>query len=357
LAHCFFVVQSLLAIRRCSQLLDDRFRGICVISVESTSTAANAVDLTSCDREQIQHINSIQPIGFLLALSLDWQVSHASANIEDFLGVPVDALRGAHLRDLIRADAIHAIRNRLSILNGADGVERSFGMQLQDDGPLYDLAIYRSQDLIIVEAEPNIACGDLNAGAMVRSMLVRIKGQASLMPEAARLMQALTGFDRVMIYRFHPDGSGEVIAERVRGGLEPFLGLRYPAGDIPRQARALLVRNPVRILVDVDAAPVALVPLYDTPAVPLDLSMSTLRAHSAMHIEFLTNMGVGATMTVGADLVSSPDPTACKLRTAHVGRIVRRDPVVDDRKARACRCRRLRGAHAAPPPATDRRGG
>ncbi|RZL84824.1 MAG: GAF domain-containing protein [Sphingomonas sp.] len=271
--------------------------------LEIVSEAPSATELSSCDREQIQRINSVQSFGFLLALSGDWKISHASANVEDFLGRPVETLRDARLQDVVCSDAVHAIRNRLSVLVGPDGVERGFGIQLQDNGPRYDLAIHRSNELIVIEAEPSAAPTDLNAGAMVRSMVARMKGRADFLAEAARLMQALTGFDRTMIYRFHPDGSGEVIAERARSGLEPFLGLRYPASDIPKQARALLVRNPVRILVEVGAKPSPVVALgrsaLDHSAVdPIDLSMSTLRAHSAMHIEFLENMGVGATMTV-----------------------------------------------------------
>ncbi|WP_419815363.1 HWE histidine kinase domain-containing protein [Glacieibacterium sp.] len=266
--------------------------------IEPDLQGSYTVDMTSCDREPIHHISAIQPIGFLIALSSEWRVARVSANIVDFLGLPIKALLGASLRDVFHAEAIHLIRNRLSLLNGADAVERSFAVQLQDGGPSYDLAIHQTGGLIIIEAEPNVPTGDLNAGAMLRSMLARTKGQASLVREAARLMQALTGFDRVMIYRFHPDGSGEVIAERVRTGLEPFLGLRYPAEDIPQQARALLLRNPVRVLVDVGAVPSPLVPASDGFNQPLDLSMSTLRAHSTMHIEYLQNMGVAATMTV-----------------------------------------------------------
>lgn len=257
-----------------------------------------SVDLTSCDREPIHHIGSVQPIGFLLALTSDWRISRMSANSADFLGLPIKQLLSAPLRDVFQPAAVHTIRNQLALLNSPDAVERSFCVQLQNNGPNYDLAIHKSGELIIIEAEPSVPAGDLNAGAMVRSMLGRMNGQANPMIEAARLMQALTGFDRVMIYRFHPDGSGEVIAERVRSGLEPFLGLRYPAEDIPRQARALLVRNPVRILVDVDAEPSPLVPSHDGFNIPLDLSMSTLRAHSTMCIKFLQNMGVGATLTV-----------------------------------------------------------
>ena len=256
------------------------------------------VDLTSCDREPIHHINAVQPIGFLMALSSDWRIKRVSANIADFVGRPVKALLGIHWRDVFQPAAIHTIRNGLLLLNGPDAVERIFAIQLQEDGACYDLAIYSTGELIIVEGEPSIPAAGLNAGAMVRSMLARTKGPLGLMREAARLVQALTGFDRVMIYRFHPDGSGEVIAERVRGGIESFLGLRYPAADIPQQARALLVRNPVRMLADVGAAPSPLVPPSDGFDDPLDLSMSSLRAHSIMHIEYLQNMGVGATMTV-----------------------------------------------------------
>ena len=266
---------------------------------QASVSASYTVDLTSCDREAIQHINAIQPIGFLIAVSTDWRISRVSANIADFLGLTVDLVLLAPLHDVFQPAAIHTIRNRLSLLGGPDSIGRGFAVQLQKDGASYDLAIHKSGETIIIEAEPNIATGDLNAGAMVRSMLGRLKnGRSGLVQEAARLVQAFTGFDRVMIYHFHPDGSGEVIAERVRSGVESFLGLRYPATDIPQQARALLVRNPVRVLVDVGAAPSPLMLSADEPDTPLDLSMSVLRAHSKMCIEFLQNMGVGATMTV-----------------------------------------------------------
>ena len=268
------------------------------MSNQTRMIAPDVVDLTSCDREQIQHINAIQPIGFLIAVSSDWRISRVSANVTDFLGLRVDVLLRASLHDVIQPAAIHMIRNKLSLLGGSDTIERSFAVQLQANGARYDLAIYKSGLMTIIEAEPSIPTTDLNAGAMVRSMLNRIKGRSGLMQEAARLVQALTGFDRVMIYRFHPDGSGEVVAERVRSGVESFLGLRYPATDIPQQARALLVRNPVRVLIDVGATPCPLVLSADELDVPLDLSMSVLRAHSIMHVEYLQNMGVASTMTV-----------------------------------------------------------
>jgi len=256
------------------------------------------VDLTDCDREPIHHIGAIQPVGFLVATAFDWLISRVSANATDFLGRPVQTLLGTPLGDVFIEKAVHAIRNRLTILRGPDAVERIFAITLQDGGALFDIAIHVSGSTIIIEAEPSQSPGELNAGAMVRSMMSRMQGQTNLVREAARLVQSLTGFDRVMIYRFHADDSGEVIAERARAGLEPFLGLRYPAEDIPRQARALLIRNPVRLLADVDAPPSLVLPQLGAMREPLDLSMSTLRAHSIMCIEYLKNMGVGATMTV-----------------------------------------------------------
>lgn len=266
--------------------------------IKAISGEPYTVDLTSCDREPIHRIGAIQTIGFLIALNKDWDIVRVSENIAYHLNLTVAALLGRSFRTVFRDEAIHEVRNRLSVLSGPDAVERTFAIQLHDNGSLYDLAIHRTGELTVIEGEPHIAAGSLNAGAMVRSMLARMQGPSSLVKEAARLVHALTGFDRVMIYRFHGDGSGEVIAERVQPGLKPYLGLRYPAGDIPLQARALLVRNPVRILVDVEATPSPLMTLPARLNTPLDLSMSTLRAHSTMHIEYLKNMGVGATMTV-----------------------------------------------------------
>jgi len=255
-------------------------------------------ELTNCDLEPIHHIGAIQPVGFFIATSSEWLISHVSANAADFLGGSIQALLGIPLRDVFIGEAVHAIRNRMTMLRGPDAVERIFGISLQDGGALFDIAIHISGTTIIVEAEPSQAAGELNAAAMVRSMMSWIKGQKHLAREAVRLVQGLTGFDRVMVYRFHDDDTGEVIAERVRAGLVPFLGLRYPATDIPRQARALLIRNPLRLLADVDGVSIPVVTQQDAMREPLDLSMSTLRAHSAMHIEYLKNMGVGASMTV-----------------------------------------------------------
>ncbi|MET0747342.1 MAG: HWE histidine kinase domain-containing protein [Rhizobium sp.] len=258
------------------------------------------VDLTNCDREPIHHLGTIQPFGFLLTLSSDWLISRASVNIETFLGVPFEQALGRPLTELLLAEAVHALRNRLAIIRGPDAVERIFGLVLRDDGAAYDIALHLAGSQIVIEAEPSLEKYD-SASMSIRSMTARLDQAETLQAffrEGARQTRALTGFDRVMVYRFDENGAGEVVAEAARSGIGSFLGLHYPASDIPVQARALYLRNLFRIIADVDATPVAIAPQTDEYGQPLDLSMSVLRSVSTIHIEYLKNMGVAASMSI-----------------------------------------------------------
>src|SRR3954463_10521410 len=194
-----------------------------------------------------------------------------------------------------------AIRSRVDYLSGPDAVKRVFGVDLQGHGQPFDLAIHFSGAYLVVEAEPSVIEHGVHSGELVRLMLGRVrqtKGVADLAQEAARQLKGVTGFDRVMVYRFHPDGSGEVIAEAASSGLEGFLGPHYPASDIPKQARTLYQRNWLRIIADINAEPAQLKSTSTHNAELLDLSMSVLRSVSPIHIEYLRNMGVGASMSV-----------------------------------------------------------
>ena len=192
-----------------------------------------------------------------------------------------------------------SIRERIDFLSGPDAVERMFGIPLMPDGPPFDLAVHFSGVYFVIEAEPSIVEPGVNSGELVRLMLARIRKTRTtteLAQEAARQLRVLTA-DRVMVYRFHFDGSGEVIAEAATSGLKSFLGLHYPASDIPKQARLLYQRNWLRIIADINEKPAPLqsLPMHTNP---LDLSMSVLRSVSPIHIEYLRNMGVGASMSV-----------------------------------------------------------
>jgi light-regulated signal transduction histidine kinase (bacteriophytochrome)/CheY-like chemotaxis protein len=259
------------------------------------------VDLTNCDREPIHIPGSVQRFGFLLTLLSDFTIVIASDNVADHLGAAHGSVLQRPLSEVFSQAAVEKIRARVDYLSGPDAVERMFGVVLQTGGKPFDIAIHFSGAYLVVEAEPSVHEPDVNSGEMVRLMLGRVRktrGLTELAQEAARQLKILNGFDRVMVYRFHPDGSGEVIAEVAAAGLEPFLGLHYPASDIPKQARILYQRNWLRIIADINAKPAQLTATASHSAALLDLSMSVLRSVSPIHIEYLQNMSVGASMSV-----------------------------------------------------------
>ncbi|WP_426051912.1 HWE histidine kinase domain-containing protein [Brevundimonas sp. SL161] len=256
-------------------------------------------DLSICDREPITRLERIQGFGFLIALTEDWIIVRASANLEQFVGVAAADAIGIPASALLTKNALHDIRNRLTMLHPATGSERLYDLRLTSDGCLFDVAIHYAGDLLVIEGEPSGAETQLNAASLVRSMSGRLSSQTTIEAfhrDAARQVRAITGFDRVMIYRFDGEGVGEVIAEALRAGMTPFLGLHFPASDIPVQARALYLRNAFRIIPDVAAAAVDLLPRAAKE--PLDLTLAFTRAVSPVHIEYLHNMGVGASMSI-----------------------------------------------------------
>lgn len=262
--------------------------------------AGFAVDLTNCDREPIHVLGTVQPFGFLIALTADWLVSRASANCADFIGLPPEELLGKPIATIMTSDALHSLRNRITLLRGPDAVERLFSLQLVAGGPLFDVAVHFSGALVVIEAE-RASQDEMEASSTVRSMVSRLAqtgSMAAFLRDGARQVRALTGFDRVMVYRFAQGGDGEVVAEALRPGVESFFGLHYPASDIPQQARALYLRNIFRVIADVDAPPVPVVPQLDPAGVALDMSLCLTRAVSPIHIEYLRNMGVGASLSI-----------------------------------------------------------
>lgn len=260
------------------------------------------VDLTNCEREPIHLLGNVQPFGCLVAVSQEWIITDVSANSAQYLGAGPQEIFGKPLSDIIGVEAVHNLRGRLQMLMGQDAVERVFGLQVAAVGKCFDAALHVVGATIILEFEP---CSDesdaINAVSAVRTMLARLQTKTALMPffnEAARQLRGLIGFDRVMIYRFDEEGSGEVVAESARSDLVKYLGLHYPASDIPRQARILYLRNWLRIIPDINAEPSPIVSAPGTRSEPIDLSMSMLRSVSPIHIEYLSNMGVGASLSV-----------------------------------------------------------
>lgn len=258
-------------------------------------------DLSNCDREPIHIIGRIQSFGFLLVLSPEWIITHASRNISEYTQRSAESLIGCGAGEILSEEAMHTLRSRLQMLATPDATERTFELDLLGDGKLLDVALHMSGRKIVLEAEVASTEAFHHYINYVRPMAERVKqGETTvkMCSIAARQLRALTGIDRVMVYRFAEDGSGEVIAESRAHTVDGFMGLHFPMTDIPAQARALYMKNMLRIIGDIDDPTVEIVPQLDAYGKPLDLTMSTLRAISPIHIEYLRNMGVRASLSV-----------------------------------------------------------
>ena len=258
-------------------------------------------DASLCAQEPITRLEHIQSFGFLLGMSRNWNITRASANLEAMLGIEARSVLGMTLDRLIDKESLHEIRNRMAGLSIVGGVERLYGIKLVDGRLPFDIAVHYAGDLIVLEGEPAGLDSRMDTASLVRKMVARLNTMTSLdafHSDAARQVRALTGFDRIMIYRFAANGDGEVIAEVTSAGMESYLGLHYPASDIPSQARALYLRNPFRIIADVQSTAVPILSTDGAVAVPVDLSAAVTRAVSRVHIEYLQNMGVGASMSI-----------------------------------------------------------
>lgn len=258
------------------------------------------VNLTNCEQEPIHIPGSIQPHGFLLGLRPDsLLVEYCSSNINDYTNLTYEQVLGKSFavlfseasRDLLLAYVKKELMLSATLLR----------LNLSDKNFLCTL--HEADGVYILEAEPEV----LEDKDMVHvydqtSQFLSYMHDTHTLQELCNLVakgtREITGYDRVMIYRFDKDYNGEVFAESRRDDLEPFLGLHYPHTDIPPQARKLYMENLLRLISDIDYTPVPIYTIDDTPGKTLDLSLSILRSTSPIHVQYLHNMGVGATLTI-----------------------------------------------------------
>jgi two-component system, chemotaxis family, sensor kinase Cph1 len=264
-------------------------------SVPLASPAFGQATLANCEREQIHLAGSIQPHGVLLVVKEPENVIiQASANAAEFL--KVDSIVGRALSELDGNLLLQILPHLSGPLHSMPMTVRcSLGSPQQK----FDCTIHRpANGGLIIELEPVGRPG--NPTPALDGAFHRITSSSSmrgLCDETAAIFKEITGYDRVMVYRFDDEGHGEVFSERRRPDLEAFLGNRYPASDIPQIARRLYERNRVRLLVDVNYTPVPLQPrLSPLNGRDLDMSLSCLRSMSPIHQKYLQNMGVGATL-------------------------------------------------------------
>ncbi|GAB3761966.1 light-regulated signal transduction histidine kinase (bacteriophytochrome) [Nocardioides ginsengisegetis] len=263
-------------------------------------------DLTNCEDEPIHIPGAIQPHGMLLAVDPPTMlVAVASANCEELVGVAAEEAVGGTLASLVGEAVEDAVRRRLDEATFREPLIISLPETLPGSlaGREVDVTLHRSATRLVIEIEtvgrPRSVLLTYQSARSAMARLSAEKSTVGLAAQLAREVAALTDFDRVMVYRFDRQWNGEVIAEERRADLNPFLGLHYPATDIPAQARRLYTVNWTRLIADVHYTPVPLHPILDpVPQAPLDLSHSTLRSVSPIHLEYLQNMGVTSSMSL-----------------------------------------------------------
>ncbi|OKS84662.1 ATP-binding protein [Mucilaginibacter polytrichastri] len=263
----------------------------------------NEVDLNNCDREPIHIPGQIQSHGFLIVIDHNYTIRYHSDNISVFVEGIGNNLLGRSINDvelLIGQNEPKDFISQLISFGKKNGFEQTNPFTTDVQGNPFYLVISPTDDYYLLEFEP--ATSDLSIdiqkmiGRSISEMLAD-KNLQHLLDNAARQVKQIIRYDRVMIYRFADDGHGEVISEAKNDDLDPWVGLHYPASDIPKQARELYKLNLTRLIANVHTAPSKIITAADN-SIPLDLTPSQLRAVSPIHIQYLKNMGVDSSFSI-----------------------------------------------------------
>jgi PAS domain S-box-containing protein len=276
--------------------------------VEPDSYEFEAINLTNCDREPIHIPSLIQPHGLLIVLTEpDLRIAQVSANSFDILGIAPDDLLDRPLAEFTGEELIKSIHACLDC-----HFENPDPLRVDFYALAFNGLVHRAPTgEIVLELEPweSLRGNDLpRFYRQIKHNLAKIQtaeNLATLCDLIVQQVQTLTGFDRVMIYRFNERGDGTIIGEVKQPDLEPYLGLHYPDSDIPKQAKHLYLLNWLRLIPNMNYQPTGLVSFEQSKnsesyleKAPLDMSYCTLRSVSPMHIEYMQNMGVTASMVI-----------------------------------------------------------
>ena len=265
---------------------------------------SSMVDHARCSQEPVQLIGCIQPHGVLFALSeSDLQVRQVSTNVTEILGVSPETVLGKSFQQVLGAQQFEGLRSQL--LSGVSPATRL--VKVPRSGGLLEMncVTHRHDGVLITELELRAGAhslGPLDIEDHIRIPLYRMEKAADTL-ELSRVVageiRRLSGFGRVMVYRFDEEWNGEVVAEVAGSSSVSYMGLRFPASDIPPQARQLFLVNTLRVIADVATPAVPIVPeIGPLTGRPLDLTRSVLRSASPIHLEYLRNMGVRSSLTI-----------------------------------------------------------
>ncbi|MBL8362505.1 MAG: GAF domain-containing protein [Rubrivivax sp.] len=263
-----------------------------------TPPARQRALLEQCASEPIHMLGRVQSFGMLLAFGQrSRRVSHVSADAQAWMGRDADGLLGQPVATLLSPHDLGAALAHAAVARARGSVQHLHQVRWPGHADAVDVTVHASGPHVVLEAEPAGPGPDtaMPAVSACTQELASLQHVPELADSAVRAVAGITGYSRVMLYRFAADGSGTVVAEQLAGRRPSYLGLRYPASDVPAQARALYLRNLSRVIADAHDEGV---PLLSHGREPLDLSLSALRSVSPVHLQYLRNMGSAATMSI-----------------------------------------------------------
>jgi light-regulated signal transduction histidine kinase (bacteriophytochrome) len=282
------------------------------------------LDLSGCDREPIRTPGSIQPHGFLLTLSPRGEILQASANLAHWIGIEAQAACGRQLAQVL-GSAAEPLGPDLA--GDKLGNRPLYLSTVTVKGRHFDVLGHAWDGLVVLEFEAVERAEPLDYRhlyPLLGDFLLKVnetQSVASLAELAAHHVRMVSGFGRVMVYQFDRDGHGHVMAESKEDAYHSYMGQRFPASDIPAQARELYALSRIRLIQDANYVPAPLVP----PENPVtgqrnDLSFAALRSVSPVHLQYMRNMGTLASMSVSLivkgklwGLISCHNETPCPL--------------------------------------------
>jgi len=260
-------------------------------------------DLTNCDKEPIHIIQTVQSFAAILAVDLsDWHIRQTSSNISEFIKKDINQILGKPLSDLLPNFIIERLKNGIEIQDFSEinPIVLPFDDEIAAGTIL--IAHQKGEQLIIEVEEVEEIENELSFLNRVDKAILKIqakKEMKNLLRTLVKEVKGIIGYERVMIYKFDKDYNGAIIAEHKEEHLESFWGLNYPSTDIPKQARELFLTNRVRTIADVnDNVSMIQPPLHPVTQQPLNVGSSAARGVSPIHLEYLRNMGVRASLSV-----------------------------------------------------------
>ncbi len=256
-------------------------------------------DSDFCGSLPLNFVNLIQPYGYLLVLSRNLEIIQASENVAALLGRPVQEIVPSSLASWLEPGLMDQTAESLASVKGGRAL---LPMRFSGNAAEWLAIVHSGDDLILIELEP-VQAGNqfIHVFQHIRPAMNAIDA-ARTVAEACQVvateLKKLSGFDKVMVYRFDSEWNGTVLAEAMELGMDAYLGLKFPASDVPRQARQLYQKNPYRLIPDREYRPVSLYPVIN-PVLNsfLDLSDCNLRGVAGVHLEYLANMQVMASMS------------------------------------------------------------